>query len=799
MLCRVWLRNPDRAEVMLLLVWVLPFVFDVHAPNKILCVFYTAILLLQLPWPEPSWFYALWFAVNWPTFGPKGRPKASTQDKEETLREEVAKYIMENPQKRLPASSALYKRLQRVKLLHLLDKPVAETPEEKEARLLAELQQHLADSDGVRPSWTSPLYVKLQKAGLLRMLETSAMETQEEKEARLLTELQQHLADNDGVRPSRTSPLYVKLQKAGLLRLLETSSVETPEEKEARLLTELQQHLADNDGVRPSWTSSLYVKLQKAGLLRLLETSSVELPEEKEARLLTELQQHLADNDGVRPSWTLPLYVKLQKAGLLRLLETSSVETPEEKEARLLAELQQHLADNDGVRPSWTSPLYVKLQKAGLLRLLETSSVETPEEQEARLLAELQQHLADNDGVRPSWTLPLYVKLQKAGLLHRLPSPNASAGLPGKSTTLLDPELSSGVLQFVAGKSVLDCLPFMVDMEEESLQRYSKDVAQSRRCFFADILVAVTRGLEPSSKFGMETLTAEAQDAACSWLDSLSFVGYDDTKTLRNTLLRFCQEEQRWPEKDGGHALDRALLTSLGKLRSRRFGPVTNKRQGNIHEYALPLREDQMLAWETLPYQSCFVWWPHHLEVFEQVRMLWDEQGILPTRGPQSATDALAQKVRRVRAKTLLPGRKAMRAAEQACWESTFPKIWQRRVDKEAYIQAADFQDFECRWPFARSPQALQMMACELCGVECNTHLEFIKHLEQTHVLADDEGSRASWWTKHRVVEEYRKRMVFYEQTEGSLLCVSHVMSLQVQLLGYVFFDHLYFRTPLCI
>ena len=390
------------------------------------------------------------------------------------------------------------------------------------------------------------------------------------------------------------------------------------------------------------------------------------------------------------------------------------------------------------------------------------------------------------------------MKLQKAGLLHRLPSPNASAGLPGKSTTLLDSELSSGVLQFVADKSVLDCLPFMVDMEEESLQRYSKDVAQSRRCFFADILVAVIRGLEPSSKFGMETLTAEAQDAACSWLDSLSFVGYDDTKTLRNTLLRFCQEEQRWPKKDGGHALDRDLLTSLGKLRSRRFGPVTNKRQGNIHEYALPLREDQMLAWETLPYQSCFVWWPHHLEVFEQVRMLWDEQGILPTRGPQSATDALAQKVRRVRAKTLLPGRRAMRAAEQACWESTFPKIWQRRVDKEAYIQAADFQDFECRWPFARSPQALQMMACELCGVECNTHLEFIKHLEQTHVVADDEGSRA-WWTKHRVVEEYRKRMVFYEQTEGSLLCVSHVMSLQVQLLGNVFFNHLNFPTPLYI
>ena len=428
-----------------------------------------------------------------------------------------------------------------------------------------------------------------------------------------------------------------------------------------------------------------------------------------------------------------------------------------------------------------------------MLRLLETSAVETPDEKEARLLTELQQHLADNDGVRPSRTSPLYVKLQKAGLLHRLPSPNASAGLPGKATTLLDSELSSGVLNFVAGKTVLDCLPFMVDMEEECFQRYSKDVAQSRRCFFADILVATIRGLEPSGKFGMKTLTAEEQVAASSWLDSLAFIRFDDTNALRNTVCQFCTEEQRWPKKDGGHARDRDLLTAIGKVRSRRFGSVVTKRQNNIQEYALPLREDQMLAWESLPCQSCFVWWPHHLEVFDQVRMLWQEQGILPTRGPQSATDALAQKVRRVRTKTLLTGRKAMRAAEQACWETTFRKIWQRRVDKEAYIQAADFQDFECRWPFARSPQALQMMACELCGVECNTHLEFIKHLEQTHVLADDEGSRASWWTKHRVVEEYRKRMVFYEQTEGSLLCVSHVMSLQVQLLGNVFFDHLYF------
>ena len=201
--------NPDRAEVMLLLVWVLSFVFDVRAPNNILRIFYTAILLLQLPWPEPSWFYAFWFAVSWPTFGPKGRPKASTQDKEATLREEITKYIMENPQKRLPSSSTLYKRLQRAKLLHLLDKPVAENPEEKEASASTqdkeetwreEVAKYIKENPQKRLPSSSALYKRLQRVKLLHLLPKPVAKTPEEKEARLLTELQQHLADNDGVR-----------------------------------------------------------------------------------------------------------------------------------------------------------------------------------------------------------------------------------------------------------------------------------------------------------------------------------------------------------------------------------------------------------------------------------------------------------------------------------------------------------------------------------------------------------------------------------------------------------------------
>jgi len=74
------------------------------------------------------------------------------------------------------------------------------------------------------------------------------------------------------------------------------------------------------------------------------------------------------------------------------------------------------------------------------------------------------------------------------------------------------------------------------------------------------------------------------------------------------------------------------------------------------------------------------------------VQELWQNEHTLPVRGPQSASDALAQKVRRIRMKTMLTGRKAMHA-ERTAWESAFPSIWQRRVKKEAYIQASELTD----------------------------------------------------------------------------------------------------------
>ena len=103
------------------------FLFGVHAPNRLLCVAYTAVLLLHLPWPEPTWFYALWFALNWPTFGPKGRPKAEQQDKEEQLRQELHDYMDAHAGQCPPTTSALYAKFRRANLLLFLQ-------EEKSAR-----------------------------------------------------------------------------------------------------------------------------------------------------------------------------------------------------------------------------------------------------------------------------------------------------------------------------------------------------------------------------------------------------------------------------------------------------------------------------------------------------------------------------------------------------------------------------------------------------------------------------------------------------------------------------------------
>eukprot|EP00435_Cladocopium_sp_Y103_P048686 s119_g14.t1 len=361
-----------------------------------------------------------------------------------------------------------------------------------------------------------------------------AVASAQDKEEQLREELRAYMAANDGKRPPARHSLYTKLRRANLLALLEERLLETEEQKESRLREELSDHLRNNDGQRPSRTSALYIKLQKSGLLHLLERNVRETEEQKEARLREELALHLSNNDGQRPSCTSALYIKLQKSGLLHLLEQNVPEAEEQKEARLREELALHLSNNAGQRPLWTSALYIKLQKAELLHLLEQSVFETEEKKEARLREELALHLSNNDGQRPSSTSSLYLKFKRAGLLHVLPRTGF-----GIDTAALDAVLLDGVLKFLAGKTVLDCLPYVAEFEEKSLQRYAKDVVADRRCFFVDVIVSVTRGLESAVLFSMQALPLDEQNEALQWLDSLPCVAADDTLSLRTRVLDF--------------------------------------------------------------------------------------------------------------------------------------------------------------------------------------------------------------------------------------------------------------------
>ena len=161
------------AQVCLLVVWMFSFLLGVHAPNEQLCIAYTILFSMHLPWPEPAWCYSVCFAWNWPTFAPKGRAKPS----EDSLREELAEYKRENPGKSLPAKSSLYRKLQTENMLHLLEDMAQGVPgPEKlsEAALREELAEYQKENPGKSLPAKSPLYRKLQSGNMLHLLEDMA-------------------------------------------------------------------------------------------------------------------------------------------------------------------------------------------------------------------------------------------------------------------------------------------------------------------------------------------------------------------------------------------------------------------------------------------------------------------------------------------------------------------------------------------------------------------------------------------------------------------------------------------------
>ena len=228
------------------------------------------------------------------------------------------------------------------------------------------------------------------------------------------------------------------------------------------------------------------------------------------------------------------------------------------------------------------------------------------------------------------------------------------------------------------------------------------------------------------------------------------------------------------PPVAGPHrsAQESRLHRALVQVRKRRIQVVKNTRKGRIIDFAAPLSEAQMLAWESVDELGPFLWNPRHVETFEEVQKCLAETGDLPVRGPRSPTDALAQKIRRIRLMTFAAGRKRMRQMEQQHWEKTFPNIWSQRQSKDYYLPASDVKNAEARRVFYRTPLDRGMLACELCDFDCDTAFEFRQHLREEHFPNVHGG------LDHDLVrceEEYRKRVAFPESPELVILLTQEI------------------------
>ena len=326
-------------------------------------------------------------------------------------------------------------------------------------------------------------------------------------------------------------------------------------------------------------------------------------------------------------------------------------------------------------------------------------------------------------------------------------------------------ELKGGLASFLEGKGLQELLAQCSCLKEEEVQRYIGSKTNDFRAACVDVLLGICDGEATVGDFGM---TCEGSDEEGVDLEMLQRLRGDSTRMLRAKVEAFMGEHGRWPLSRGGTVEgERAMAAGMEQVRKRRFGVGKRLRKGKVLDYAAPLSEEQMSAWEALPCHGVFLWYPHHIGVYEQVALELAQSGTLPVRGARSGSDALAQKVRRVRMKTLESGRGRMRVAEQALWESSFPGIWQRRQLKDVYIPDDALVLAEQRREFRRSPVAAGMLACELCDFQCNVKEDFLLHLQKEHFAVPD-GEVAL--DVSRCEEEYRKRMVFHERTTGAPL-----------------------------
>ena len=310
--------------------------------------------------------------------------------------------------------------------------------------------------------------------------------------------------------------------------------------------------------------------------------------------------------------------------------------------------------------------------------------------------------------------------------------------------------MESGLATFLEDVSMVELFHRCVALQEDAVQRYSgSEIQEFRAACVAWVL--------------------KQYEVGCQELEGLSLDGLDDlddTRAFRAELQSYVVRTGSLPPAVGAgrSAEEKRLHTGLVQVRKRRFAAVRRDRAGRIIDYAAALQETQLVAWEAVPEFGPFLWNPRHAAVFNAVQQCLLDTGELPARGPKSPTDALAQQVRRIKQKTLLPGNQRMRSAEQQYWEKPFPQIWSTRQMKDYYIPGGQLQNADSRRVFYRTPVSAGMLACELCGFNCDNQLDFVKHLRDEHLPAPaDAGAHELG----RCEEEYRKRMVFHEEQSG--------------------------------
>ncbi len=148
-----------------------------------------------------------------------------------------------------------------------------------------------------------------------------------------------------------------------------------------------------------------------------------------------------------------------------------------------------------------------------------------------------------------------------------------------------------------------------------------------------------------------------------------------------------------------------------------------------------------------------------------------------PSESKSKAEQKLAQElatVRQARRRDIRRTRKAkgaqavarrmLTAAEVEAWEAKLGnRIWVgTSATTDMYMPAADLKDDDKRHIFDRIPWCCEPVACYLCGYGVDSKESLIEHLKSDHYKGEDD-----LFTEERFFEEYRKRVFYYEETDG--------------------------------